>query len=162
MTIKKGSRATVSVMSGPKYDIVRVSNSYSNAMSSRFGKSFSFGRGMVSSTYSTGGLFVLIVCMLLFVCLVRMVTGAQNQPTFESFIEFMTSTPHGGAFGLSSLPYISFDMNSFLGGQWIILDEFRQFLAMFISIFNVLIFIFNGIAGALLYVSNFFRWLIIG
>lgn len=117
------------------------------AKKSRFTKkTFDKGLGVI------GYVFVL----LLIATLIRVMVGSQSLPTFTGFLETLSTAP------AVEIPFISFDMTNFLGGEWAILDELRRVFAFLLSTFNVVIFFVNGIVSVITYITFLFRWLFIG
>ena len=117
------------------------------AKKSRFTlKTFNKGLGVI------GYVFVL----LLIATLIRVMVGSQSLPTFTGLLDTLSTAP------TIEIPFISFDMTNFLGGEWLILDELRRVLAFLLSTFNVVIFFVNGIVSVITYITFLFRWLFIG
>lgn len=117
------------------------------AKNSRFTKK-TFNKGL--------GVIGYVFLLLLIATLIRVMVGSQSMPTFTGFLETLSSAP------TVEIPFISFDMTNFLGGEWVILDELRRALAFLLSTFNVVIFFVNGIVSVITYITFLFRWLFIG
>ena len=114
------------------------------------------GSEPTSATRAKTGLSLLslVVCVLLVAMLIRKFTGNNTVPSFTSLLEFLSSVkaptiPFLKGFSLSPLD------------EWAIMDGLRVFLNSFVDLFNVVIFIFNGILSVITYVVIFFQWLFV-
>ena len=128
--------------------------SYDKAQARLFGaKNSSFTK----KTFNKGlGIIGYVFLLLLIATLIRVMVGSQSMPTFTGFLETLSTAP------TVEIPFISFDITNFLGGEWVILDELRRALAFLLSTFNVVIFFVNGIVSVITYITFLFRWLFIG
>lgn len=99
-------------------------------------------------------LLSLIFMVLVVVMLFRKFTGNNTIPTFTSFLEMLTSikTP--------TIPFSDFSFTT-IASDWGIFNGFKSFLNMFVSLFNVLIFLANGLMTLGSYIYFFVRWLFV-
>lgn len=99
----------------------------------------------------TGRILSLIFCILLIVMIFRKFTGNNNTPTFTSFLDMLTNvkTP--------SIPFVNFSFTVL--GDWGVFNFLRDFLNVFVDLFNVILFLVNGIISLFQYVTSFITWL---
>lgn len=95
----------------------------------------------------------LVFTLLLLFSIVRLSVNGQV-PSFTNLLNlFSTMKP-------VTVPFIS--APSIVLGEWVILDFIRQFLEFFVNIFNVIIFMFNGLLSIVQYCLVFLRYMFLG
>lgn len=99
----------------------------------------------------TARILSLVFLILLAVMIFRKFTGNNNIPTFTSFLEMLTNieTP--------TIPFVNYSFTSL--GDWGVFNWLRDFLNVFVDLFNVILFLVNGIISLFQYVTNFIMWL---
>lgn len=97
-------------------------------------------------------IFGIITAILLIVAVFRMLNGS-SIPTFESFLDMLIN--------LETVD-IGFINNSVIVLEdWGFWNFIRNFLAFFIDIFNVIIFVFNGLINLVIYAYSILRWIFV-
>ena len=99
----------------------------------------------------TGRILSLVFSILLLVMIFRKFTGNSNTPTFTSFLDMLTNvkTP--------SIPFVNYSFSAL--GDWGVFNFLRDFLNVFVDLFNVILFLVNGIMSLFQYVVSFLGWL---
>lgn len=99
-------------------------------------------------------LFSLILMVLIVAMLFRKFVGSKSIPTFTSFLELLTTvkTP--------SIPFSDFSFTA-IASDGGIFDFLKNFLNMFVALFNVIVFLANGLMSLGSYVYFFVRWLFV-
>lgn len=99
----------------------------------------------------TARILSLVFLILLAVMIFRKFTGNNNTPTFTSFLDMLTNieTP--------TIPFVNYSFTTL--GDWGVFNWLRDFLNVFVDLFNVILFLVNGIISLFQYVTNFILWL---
>lgn len=117
------------------------------------GKSKTVSSTSVSSSTSIS-VFGVVVCILLFIALVKTLTGSEPL-SFMSFLDLLKNSPVLDASSLLELlPYQ-------ISGNWAVFDVFRQMLNFSIDIINVLAYLFGCVINLLSFFIYFVRSLFI-
>ena len=93
-------------------------------------------------------LFVTIL-IFLFSALFSFVSGVTRGPTFSGFLEFMSNTKY-----LVDMSYVDYS----IGGHWFGIDGLREFINLFIQIFNYLVFLCKAFINCLHYIIGIFYY----
>lgn len=93
-------------------------------------------------------LFVTIM-LFLFSALFSSSSGVMRGPTFSGFLDFMSNTTY-----LVKMNFVDYS----IGGHWIGFDWLRDFINLFIQIFNYLVFCCKALINCLYYILNTFYY----
>lgn len=108
-----------------------------------------FVAGNAKSAFSILG----IVFLLIFgAVLIRRFSDNDTIPTFESLLSFLTTIKS------FKIPFVDFATVGFFASDWGLLNVLRDFFAGFSNLFNVIIFLLNGIIILCQYTVIFLRW----
>lgn len=115
-------------------------------MSQNSGDTFHEESGSTTSL----SIFGVVVCILLFIALVKSLTGSEPL-SFMSFLDLLQNSPIIEPSSLLDLiPYQ-------ISGHWAIFDVFRQVLNFSIDIINVLAYLFGCVLNLLSFLFYFIR-----
>ena len=110
----------------------------------------------MSKIRSISKIIGIVFFILLTALLLRKLFGGADYslPTFSSLFEKLSTADK------SSIPFI--DSVYVVLGDWGVFNFLKSFVSFFIDIFNVLIFVFNGLLSVIKYITWFITWLFIG
>lgn len=137
-------------------DIIKGSTSFDKTTSTHSSsyqneKNFNTEKG-----FTVGGIFRLIIALILAVTVLKFLLGSDNVITFRGFLETLTNAPQLNISNLLA------QLNLEIVGDWGLLDGIRIFLNSIISIFTVLVYFCLSIAQGIVYISYFLRYLFLG
>lgn len=93
-----------------------------------------------------------LVILLLAVYVIQSAQGTATPKTFTSFLEyFTTNTPD------IQIPFIT--VPSLQIADWGVFNAIREFVLLNIKLFNVLIFVVNGLINLVSYIALVFQWI---
>lgn len=103
---------------------------------------------------STGNILSIVLGVILMACMIRVMSGTGNLPTFSSLLAVLTEVP------TVQIPFLSTVITNL--GDWGIFNFLRDFFQTILSVLDVFIFLINGFINIMLYVVYFMRWIFIG
>ncbi len=96
-------------------------------------------------------LLSIVVVALLVAIIIAKYSGNGNLPTFTSFLETLSNSP------TLSIPI--FNISTFVLNDWGVFNWLRDFISVFMSLINIIIFFANGVLSVLSYIVYFLQWL---
>lgn len=93
-----------------------------------------------------------LVVLMLAVYIIQSAQGTATPKTFTSFLEYFTTNTSD-----IQIPFIT--VPSLQIADWGVFNAIREFILLQIKLFNVLIFVVNGVINLVSYITFVFQWI---